>query len=116
MKSAMLKTLLIASLRTADPVGTSRRVVTALAAREAEVRSAEKALPQPFRTALATDMQPLGEALWSAMQTSDAVAMRAGLKKLSARMGDFTRGGALAAVLALESAKAFTTNLTAYDV
>jgi hypothetical protein len=107
MKSAAVKALLIASLRTADPIGTSRRVVAGLAAKAAEVSPADAETMQPFRGAFAEEMQPLGAALWEAIQTTDPVAMRAGLRKLSRRMGDFTQGTALGELLALESAKAF---------
>lgn len=107
MKTAALKALLVASLRTADPVGTSRRVVAALAAKAAEVRTADAETMQPFRAAFAEDMQPLGEALWQAIQTTDPVAMRAGLRKLSRRMGDFTAADALGEELAVAMAEAF---------
>jgi hypothetical protein len=107
MKTAPLKALLVASLRTADPVGTSRRVVAALAAKAAEVRTVDANAMQPFRAAFAEDMQPLGEALWQAIQTTDPVAMRAGLRKLSRRMGDFTAADALGEELAEAMAEAF---------
>jgi hypothetical protein len=112
MKAAILKTLLIASLRTADPVATSRRLLGALVAKDAELRPVEDPAVQRARAALARDMQPLAEALWQAGQTDDAVAFRAGLRKLSrelARKAFVPGGGQLAATLALESAKAFTT-------
>lgn len=38
---------------------------------------------QDLRTALAKDMQPLGDALWQAYQTGDVPAMTAALKKIS---------------------------------
>lgn len=111
MKTAALKALLVASLRTADPVGTSRRVVAALAAKERQEarvqRPAEEDM-QPFRTALAGDLRPVAEALWQASRTDDAVAMRAGLRKISRSLVGMD-APALAAELALASAKAFST-------
>jgi hypothetical protein len=106
MKTAALKALLIASLRTADPVGTSRRVVAALAAKAPARSQMPDEDVQLVREAFAEDMQPLGEALWQALQTTDPVAMRAGLRKLSRRMGDFTRGSALGEAMAILSADA----------
>lgn len=108
MKSAAVKALLIASLRTADPIGTSRRVVAGLAIHAKA--GADKL--QPFRKAMAADTAPLGEALWEAIQTTDPVAMRAGLRKIARRMGDFTTGTALGELLATESAKAFVKGAT----
>ena len=111
MKVAAVKALIIAALRTAEPVFTARRVVGALSAK-AEVRTAEDAEMQPFRTALADDLRPLGDALWQAMQTPDGEAMRAGLRKIAAGLATRPSGDALAGALALASAREFLTPTT----
>lgn len=111
MKALALKALLIASLRTADPVGTSRRVVAALAAKAPARSQMPDEDVQLVREAFAKDMQPLGEALWEAIQTSDPVAMRAGLRKLSRRMGEFTRGTALGEAMAILNADALVAGI-----
>jgi proline dehydrogenase len=106
MKALALKALLIASLRTADPVGTSRRVVAALAAKAPARSQMPDEDVQLVREAFAKDMQ-----LWEAIQTSDPVAMRAGLRKLSRRMGEFTRGTALGEAMAILNADALVAGM-----
>ena len=55
---------------------------------------------QGVRAALAIDMQPLGDALYNAVQAKDDASMRAALKKISSRMPDFLESTALANLLA----------------
>lgn len=113
MKAAALKVLLIASLRTEDPVRTARRVAGALAAKAAEVQVMDPALAarvQELRTALAGDLQPLAEALWRTVNTDDVVAMRAGLRMISKKIADYDRADGLADALAVAMADAFAGN------
>ena len=63
---------------------------------------------QRVRTALAADLQPLGEALEGALKTGDEPAFKAALLNISKRMPDFLAGDALAAELAVLAAEAFT--------
>jgi phage gp29-like protein len=64
---------------------------------------------QRCRAALSEDMKPLGDAIAAALKSSDGEALNAALKMISKRMPEFTEGKALAEVLGLEAAKAFTT-------
>lgn len=45
---------------------------------------------QTIRTALAADLQPLGDALWSAYQAGDMAAMTGALKKISKELPELT--------------------------
>jgi phage gp29-like protein len=61
------------------------------------------------RSALTTDLQPLGKALAAAMQTGDLPAMQAALKKISDGMPDLAgEAESLAEVLSRQFAKALT--------
>lgn len=64
---------------------------------------------QSLRMALASGLQPLGDALFAAYQTGDAAAMQAALKKISQGMPDLAGD---AAALSDELAKQFTSALT----
>ncbi|MDP3850107.1 MAG: DUF935 family protein [Luteolibacter sp.] len=57
---------------------------------------------QSLRKALASDLQPLGDALFSAMHAGDEAAMRAALKKISQDMPDFLASAELEDVLGKE--------------
>jgi phage gp29-like protein len=59
-----------------------------------------------IRSALAEDLQPLGDALFGALQTGDQAAMNAALKKISARMPEFMDSPALTALLGEQFAAA----------
>jgi hypothetical protein len=63
----------------------------------------------PWMAGLAEDLQPLGKALESAMQSGDMVAMQAALRKIQERMPEFLAGDALGEVLLGESIKALET-------
>jgi len=63
---------------------------------------------QGLCAALASDLQPLGDALLQAVQTQDDAGMRRALKKISARMPEFLDAPALSQWLG----KQFTTALT----
>lgn len=98
MKTPRVKQILAAAATL--PVAEARRVVAALAAKEAEMVEEDAAM-QTFRTALAEDMRPLGDALYSAFQAGDEAAMQAALKKISKQMPDLAgEASALSAALA----------------
>ena len=61
---------------------------------------------QALRKALAADMQPLGEALYGALQSGDAPAMQAALARISATMPDFLTSTTLADLLAADLTEA----------
>jgi phage gp29-like protein len=78
----------------------------------AEILNRKTKEPQPespsFISALSADLQPLGKALAGAMQAGDAAAMRAALKKITARMPDFLETAALEEAIQGEFIKALT--------
>jgi phage gp29-like protein len=61
-----------------------------------------------LRTALAADMQPLGDALFAAYSAGDEPAMRAALKKISADMPELAKADGLAAELSRLMTAAYT--------
>jgi len=61
-----------------------------------------------IRSALAEDMQPLGDALFQAVKMNDYTAMRDSLKKISARMPDFLQSAALTKLLGQQFTSALT--------
>ena len=61
-----------------------------------------------IRSALTSDLQPLGEALAGALQAGDEAAFRAALKKISARMPDFLESPALEELMQSEMVQALT--------
>ncbi len=63
---------------------------------------------QRIRAALADDLRPLGDALWSAHETGDVIAMRAALRKISERAPDFLESGALEDLLGEEMIAAWS--------
>lgn len=65
------------------------------------INSASPAL-QSLRSALASDMQPLGDALYAALQSGDQPAMNAALKKISSSMPDFLDSPELTKLLATQ--------------
>ena len=71
---------------------------------------------QVFRTALAADMQPLGDALLAAYQSGDFAAMTAALKKISSSAPDFAADAtALSMTLAVQMAEAWMGKPTKTD-
>jgi phage gp29-like protein len=62
---------------------------------------------QELRAALAEDLQPLGDALFSAFQEQDGPAFRAALKKVSAGITDFTTVPAFEAWLSADLTRAW---------
>lgn len=74
--------------------------------------AANSARVDEIRSALSTDLQPLGEALAGALQAGDAAAMRGALRKISERMPELAGDAeAMTAVLT----KQFTEALTGED-
>jgi len=80
-----------------------------VANREPAVEPAVDPALQGLRDALASDLQPLGDALHAAVMCGDDAAMRAELKKISARMPDFLESPALTKFLAEQNVTALTT-------
>jgi len=74
---------------------------------EQAANEAEPAAP-PWLAALSADLQPLGQALESAMNAGDEPAMRAALKKLSARMPDFLQATGLEAAIQAQLTQALS--------
>jgi len=62
---------------------------------------------QALRNALASDMQPIGDALWGAYQTGDLPAMQAALKKISASLPQHIASPALESLLARQMGSSF---------
>ncbi len=90
------------------PAPAAAATTTALNAAAAVPESgAAEAQMQELRSALATDMQPLGDALWAAYQTGDLPALRGALKKISAAMPDYALSSELESKLAGQMAAAF---------
>jgi hypothetical protein len=64
----------------------------------------------PYLSALTTDLQPLGDALWLAHEAGDLPAMRAALSRISERMPEFLESPALEEALTAEFLTALTTD------
>jgi hypothetical protein len=94
------------------PVPQARRVVGALAAKTQDAKTQEARAEQDvqaLRGALAADLQPLGEALFSAYQLGDWAACQAALKKISKRCPALLKNtGHLSQVIAGQMTKALT--------
>jgi len=83
------------------PPATARRMVAAIAA-----GAGDAAPKSDLEAALSEDLQPLGRALAGALQADDLPAMKAALKKISARMPDFLTSPTLQALLERDFAAA----------
>lgn len=66
---------------------------------EEEEAGNEAEAPQTLRTALAADLQPLGDALFAAMNAGDLAAVKAAARKISKDMPEFLESAELAEVL-----------------
>lgn len=81
----------------------SATIANALAPKDAN------ALPDPeWLTALSSDLKPLGDALWSAMQLGDEAAVNAALRKLADRMPEYIDSPEFAASLQKSFIEALT--------
>ena len=91
------------------PTPPATPATTAINARPLEFGAADaESAMDSITAALSEDLQPLGEALAGALQAGDEAAMRAALKKISARMPEFMQSAALEDALG----KDFLTALT----
>ena len=92
---------------------TAKLETTAMPASAADTSAVNTATADPelqgLRAALASDLQPLGDALYKAVLAKDDASMRSALKKISARMPDFLESSALSKLLAKQFTAALTT-------
>jgi hypothetical protein len=96
-----------------DAKGTPREVALPMAGMTPAANEAEYFQADALRAALSEDLQPLGDALFQAMEAGDLVAMQAALKKISKSMPELVgEPAAVVSRLTEEFTKALTEDPT----